>query len=108
MMCTVMQSDSLYVQTCVIMGQMSLCCTLPSLHFDFILLHLNFMFYIPFLVNWSWGRLGKRPQTISILLLSISRLHASSCIPQKNVHPKINILSCHHLFTFMQYDLFDW
>jgi len=27
MMCTVMQSDSLYVQTCVIMGQMSLCCT---------------------------------------------------------------------------------
>jgi len=59
MMCTVMQSDSLYVQTCVIMGQMSLCCTLPYLHFDFILLHLNCMFYIPFFCELVLETFGK-------------------------------------------------
>lgn len=91
-MCTVMLSDSLYVQTCNYGADVTV--LHPSPHFDFLLLHLRFMFDFLFLVNWSWSCFWDRDRILPSHI-------------KKEVHPKMNILSCHHLFTFMQCDLFD-
>lgn len=48
-----MLSDSLYVQTCNYGADVTV--LHPSPHFDFLLLHLRFMFDFLFLVNWSWS-----------------------------------------------------